>query len=314
MGCGEREHTAGTLRETPRMRTAIVPDELRDRPFTAAQAEALGVSRSSLRGSQWRNVFRGVWAHVDLPDSRELRFAAVRLVLPEGDFVCGLTSAWLYGIDVQDRRGDLVWMGCRTGRRLRTRSGCLVREITVEDCDLQVVDGVLMTTPLRTVFDCGRWLSLVEGVVVADAICHSGAVDRGTLKQYARTHRALRGVRRLDQVVDLVEPKSESPMETRVRLLIVFAGLPRPEAQLVILDRNRNFVARVDLGYPEQRLIVEYDGAFHWEQRRADDRRRDAIRDLGWQVLVVSREDYYDTPELTVAKVRHALNSTPSRA
>jgi hypothetical protein len=296
------------------MRTAFVPDELRYRPFTAAEAEAAGVSRSSLRGSQWRNVFRGVWAHVDLPDSRELRFAAVRLVLPVGDFVCGLTTAWLYGIDVQDRRGELVWMGCRTGRRLRTRSGCLVREITVDPSDLQLVDGVLMTTPLRTVFDCGRWLSLVEGVGVADAISHSGAITREALAAYAKSHRALRGVRRLDRVVDLMDARSESPMETRVRVLIVLAGLPRPEPQLVILDRGGGFVARADLGYEAQRFVVEYDGAFHWEQRREDDRRRDAMRELGWTVLVVSREDYYDTPDLIVSKVRSALNTVPSRA
>lgn len=300
--------------DTLRVRNARVPDELRCRPFTAAQAEVFGVSRSSLRGSQWRNVFRSVWANVDLPDSREMRLAAVRLVLPEGDFVCGLTAAWLYGIDVQDRRGELVWMGCRTGRRLRVRPGCLIREITVEDSDLQMVDGVLMTTPLRTVFDCGRWLSLVEGVVVADAIAHSGAVTRDELAAYAKSHRALRGVRRLDQVVNLMEPKSESPMETRVRLLIVLAGLPRPEPQLIILGRRGEFVARVDLGYEAQRYIVEYDGAFHWEQRRADDRRRDAMRDLGWTVLIVSREDYYDTPDLIVAKVRRALNRSASRA
>jgi Protein of unknown function (DUF559) len=314
VGCGYGERTAWVAFENPLMRTARVPTVLLDRPFTAVQAAAVGVSRSSLRGAQWRNVFRGVWAHQDLADSREMRFAAVRLVLPDGDFVCGLTAAWLYGIDVQDLRGELIWTGCRTGRRLRTRAGCLVREITVADDDLQVVDGVLMTTPLRTVFDCGRWLSVVEGTVVADAISHSGAVTHEALVAYARTHRALRGVRRLDQVVDLMDPRSESPMETRVRLLIVLSGLPRPHAQLVVVDRAGRFVARADLGYPDHRLIVEYDGAFHWEQRRADDRRRDAMRALGWRVLVVSREDYYDTPGATVEQVRAALDRSPSRA
>jgi hypothetical protein len=252
-------------------------------------------------------VFRDVWVHRDVADSREMRFAAVRLILPEGAFVCGLTAGWLYGSEVQDRRGELIWVGCRTGRRLRTRVGCLVREITVADSDLTLVDGVLVTTPLRTVFDCGRWLSLIEGVVVADALSHSGAMTQPDLAAYARTHRGLRGVRRLAQVLDLMEPKSESPMETRVRLLIVLAGLPKPTAQLVILDRNGQFVARADLGYEEQRLLVEYDGAFHWEQRRADDRRRDALRALGWTVLVFSREDYYQTPERILREIARAL-------
>jgi hypothetical protein len=289
------------------MRTAFVPESLRSGPFTTAQAAAAGVSRSALRGAPWRHVFRDVWVHRDVADSRGMRFAAVRLILPEGAFVCGLTAAWLYGIEVQDRRGQLIWVGCRTGRRLRTRVGCLVREITVADSDLTLVDGVLVTTPLRTVFDCGRWLSLIEGVVVADALAHAGAMTQPDLAAYARSHGGLRGVRRLAQVLDLVEPKSESPMETRVRLLIVLAGLPTPTAQLVIRDRNGQFVARADLGYEERRLLVEYDGAFHWEQRRADDRRRDALRALGWTVLVFSREDYYRMPERIVREVARAL-------
>jgi hypothetical protein len=252
-------------------------------------------------------VFRDVWAHEEVPDSRALRFAAVRLVLPEGAFVCGLTAAWLYGIEAQDRRQDLIWYGCRTGRKLRTRPGCLCREITVNDADVQFIDGLYVTSPLRTVFDCGRWLSLVEAVVVADALMHSELVSPAQLAAYARSHRRLRGVRQIDRVVELVEPKSESPMETRVRLLIVLAGLPKPEPQLIIRDRSDRIVARADLGYEAARFLIEYDGALHWEQRRADDRRRDLLRDLGWEVLVVSSEDYYQSPGLIIAKVRTAL-------
>jgi hypothetical protein len=289
------------------MRTARVPDQLRCGPFTTTLAKACGVTPSALRGSNWRNVFRDVWVHVDVPDTREMRLAAVRLVLAEGAFVCGLTAAWIYGTDVQDLRGELVWVGHRNGSRLRNRAGCLTREITVENSDLCVVDGITMTTELRTVFDCSRWLSLIEAVVVADTLAHAGALTPEELETYAKSHRALRGVRRVDQVVELMEPLSESQMETRVRLLIVLAGLPRPEAQLIINDRLGHFVARADLGYRAQRLIVEYDGAFHWEQRREDDRRREAMRDLGWTVLVLSAEDYYKTPGVTIEKVRSGL-------
>jgi hypothetical protein len=289
------------------MPIAQVPDELRSNPFTTRQAAAYGVSRSALRGAEWRHVFRDVWVHTGVADNRDMRLEAVRLVLGEGAFVCGLTAAWIYGCEVQDRRSELVWVGCRTSHRLRTRSGCLTREITVTDSDLQVINGITMTTEIRTVFDCARWLMLIEAVVVADALAHSGEVTPADLAHYAATHRGLRGVRKVDEVLDLVEPLSESPMETRVRLLIVLAGLPRPQAQLIVTDARGVFVARADLGYRERRLIVEYDGAFHWEQRRADDRRREAMRDLGWTVLVISAEDYYKTPSVTIAKIRTAL-------
>jgi hypothetical protein len=286
---------------------ARVPAALRDRPFTTSEAASVGVSASALRGPQWRHVFRNVWAHKELPDDRATRFAAVRLVLPPDAFVCGLTAAWLYGIDVQDRRGDLVWIGCRRGHRLRTRPGCMVREITVAEADLHMVDGVLMTTPLRTVFDCGRWLTLVEAVVVADALAHADLTSPPELLGYYRNHRGLRGVRQLPQVIDLLEPKAESPMETRVRLLIVLSGLPRPDAQVIVVDRQRKFVARADLGYPEHRLLIEYDGAWHWEQLAADERRRDDMRRLGWDVLLVTGDDYYRNPARILERVRSAL-------
>jgi hypothetical protein len=289
------------------MRRPLVPDPLRSKPFTTAQAADLGVSRSALRSSPWRNVFRDVWVHDAVPDSRELRLASIRLVLPAGAFVCGLTAAWLYGIEAQDPRQQMIWYGARTGRKLTARPGCLFRQITVDDGDLVMIDGVYVTTPLRTVFDCGRWLSLVEAVVVADALSHSAQTTREELAAYLSTHRRLRGVRQLDRVLDLIEPKSESPMETRVRLLIVLAGLPSPELQVLIRDHAGRIVARADLGYESARLAIEYDGALHWAQRRADDRRRDLMRELGWDVLVVSSEDYYQTPGLIVAKVRGAL-------
>jgi hypothetical protein len=232
------------------------------------------------------------------------------LVLADDAFVCGLTAAWLYGIDVQDGRGELVWVGFRTpnSRRGRQRPGCFVREIIVLDDDLVRWGGVAVTTPVRTAFDCIRWLSPVEGLVVADALAHDELVTVESLAAYTVEHRPLRNVRKVDRALGQIEPLTESPMETRVRLLLVRAGLPRPLPQHVVLDHVGEFVARLDLAYPERRLAIEYDGSFHWNQRRADDRRREALREVGWTVLVVSADDYYRTPETVIAKVRRALS------
>lgn len=290
-----------------RVRRARIPAALRDAPFTTRAAAHHGVGRNALLGPTWRHVFRNVWVHNDLPDDRVVRLAAVRLILGEEAFVCGPTAAWLYGIDVQDRRSDLVWIGFPNGGRCRQRPGCFVREITVDETDIVCWDDVPLTTPVRTVFDCVRWLSPVEGVVVADALARGGLVTCDALARYTAEHRPLRHVRRVDRAMGLIEPLSESPMETRLRLLLVLAGLPRPVAQHVVHDASGRFVARLDLAYPRAKLAVEYDGAFHWSQRRADDRRRDALRGLGWTVLVVSSEDYYRTPDAVIAKIRSAL-------
>lgn len=83
-------------------------------------------------------------------------------------------------------------------------------------------------------------------------------------------------------------------------------GNPRPQAQVHVFDRQGGFVGRADLGYEALKVVFEYDGALHWKQRREDDRRRDAMREAGWVVIVFSAEDIYLHPEATAARIRRA--------
>ncbi|MBV9870182.1 MAG: DUF559 domain-containing protein [Frankiaceae bacterium] len=287
------------------MRSANVPNALRTGPFTTAFAARHGVSRTALQGEAWRHLLRDVWVHRDVPDSKLLRVQAVSLVLGDGAFVCGLTAAWVFGVTADDPRVEDVWVGCMPGRRLRQREGCIVKELRVEESDLCVVAGVRMTTPLRTAFDCARWLSLVEAVVVADSLAHAELISARELREYCASRQGWPGLKQARRVVGLIEPLAESPMETRLRLLLVLSGLPCPKAQVIV--KARGFSARGDLGYEDFKVMIEYDGAFHWGQRRADDRRRDRMRDLGWVVIVVSAEDYYQAPRAIVERVRSEL-------
>src|SRR4051794_749286 len=291
------------------MRRATVPDGLRDRPFTLDMASAAGITPSCLQAAPWKSVLRTVWVHQEVPDSRELRLAAARLVIPEYGVLCGLTAAWVLGVDVR-REGDLdVHVGFAKGRRIRKRDGLEVCQETLDEGDWCLIDGVRVTTPLRTAFDCLRWLHRAEPVVVADALTHAGLVSLDELRAYFASKRRLRNLRIGEALLDLVDPKSESPMETRTRLVIIAGGLPRPESQWEIRTPAGTFVARADFAYPEHKVAVEYDGAWHWSQRRADDRRRDAMRALGWVVLVYDADDIYGDPDRVVAEVAAALRS-----
>lgn len=290
------------------MRYGTVPDALRKGPFTTQQAAALGVTRHMLQGDSWWQILRGVWVHADNPDSRELRLAAVRLVLGQGSFICGPTASWGYGIDVIHPLAKDVWVGRFPGSRFRKRAGFVVRQVEVGPGDLVEIGGAPITTPLRTAFDCARWLPLVEGVVVADALSHAGRFTEAEFAAYVEGHRGARGIRSADRVAEVMDSRSESPMESRLRMLLILEGLPRPEPQYRVCDVGELVVARADLAYPEYRVIVEYDGAQHFKQRRADDRRRDRMRDLGWNVIVVSAEDYFQMPWAVVASVRNALS------
>jgi hypothetical protein len=288
----------------------LVPESLRDRPFSRADARAAGLTDKSLESSPWRQVFRTVWVHEDVPDSRDLRLAAARLVIPEHGVLCGLTAAWVPGVDVR-RQDDLdVHVGFAKGRRIRRREGLVVCQETLDESDWMVVDGVRVTTPLRTAFDCLRWLRGAERLVVADALTHAGLVTVEELTAYFASKRRLRNLRIGESLLEHIEPRSESPQETRTRVIIVEAGLPRPEAQHNIVTPGGAFVARADLAYPLYKIAVEYDGAWHWMRHRQDERRRQAMRALGWTVLVFDADDVYRRPERIVSEVAAALRSS----
>lgn len=291
------------------MATARVPEELRHRPFTREQALEAGISLKALRSSPWRSVLRGVWAHVDLPDTRENRLAAARLLIPPYGVLCGLTAAWVHGLDVRYLDDLDVHVGFPKGRRIRPRPGIVVCQETLEPSDWCEIDGVRVTTPLRTTFDCMRWLRGSERLVVADAMAHAELVLVEELRHYFASKRRLRNLRRGEALLDDVEPLAESPMETRLRVILTTSGLPRPVAQFEIRDAGGRFVARADLAYPEQRLAVEYDGAWHWKQRREDERRRAAMRAAGWEVLVYDADDVYGDPDRVVHEVQGALRA-----
>lgn len=174
--------------------------------------------------------------------------------------------------------------------------------------DIARLGSVRVTTPLRTTFDALRLLRGPDLLVVADAMTHAGLVTLKDLREYFATHHRLRNLRVGEQLLDLVEPATESPMESRLRWELHVAGLPRPVVQFEVWDAGA-FVARLDLAYPERKIAIEYDGAWHWERRRHDDRRRDRLRALGWTVLVFSAEDIFQQPLAMTAQIARALRA-----
>jgi hypothetical protein len=291
-------------------RRAFVPPELLSGPFTTATAIALGLTHAALQSAPWRRLFRDVWVHVDVPDTREVRLSAVRLILPDRATVCGLTAAWLHGVDVR-RIDDLdIHVGFPPGTRVRRRAGLDVCQETLAESDVVIVDGLRVTSPLRTAFDCARWLRGAERVVVLDALTHSRLVSVDEIAAYIAGKRRLRNLRVAEKVLHLVDPLAESPMETRLRLLLIDAGLPRPTSQFNVFDDRGRFVGRLDLAFEKQKVAVEYDGAQHWEERRHDDRRRTRLRELGWVILVYSSSDYYGRRQEIVSEVARHLHAT----
>lgn len=285
-----------------------VPPELTRRPFTVSEARRFGLTRYHLRSSSWRRLLRDVYAWAGLQDELRLRALAAARVLPAGAVVSGTSAAWLHGVDVREtQRLDLEVTIPRNGH-MRTRPGLLVRRAALEAADVDVVQGLPVTSRVRTCFDLARRPPLVEAVVAADAFLHAG-LPLSELLAYAARSRGWRGVRQIDRVAGLSEPAAESPMETRLRLVLVLGGLPRPVAQLRVYDRWGVFIARVDLAYPNARLALEYDGSDHFTPQQAalDRRRRNALEDAGWSVRQFTSTDVYRHASVIVGQVERHL-------
>jgi len=262
-------------------RPASVPPELLVAPFTSAQAAALGITASQLRSSAFRRVLRDVYVAAHVPDCPELRAAAARLVIPDEAVVGYEDAAWLHGADVRDRRSlDVKVIGQR-GDQIR-RDGVLATSALLEPGDVTVVRGIAVTTQVRTAFDLARRKDLIEAVVGIDAMLNRGGCDLDELTAYATEHRRWRWVRTVDEALKHAEPLSQSPMETRQRMRLVLAGLPRPRAQVPIRDDDGHVFAWIDNGYEEFRVGADYDGEDHRERWRYDLERQERIRDRDW--------------------------------
>lgn len=149
--------------------------------------------------------------------------------------------------------------------------------------------GVRLTTPLRTALDLGCALSRPEALAAFDAFARLHGVSRDDLEACLPRYRGRRGVVRMRQLVPLVDARSESPGESRSRLLIHDEGLPPPVPQFWVLSHGQPLY-RLDLAWPKHRVAVEYDGAWHEltdSQRVADRARRDWLHRHGWTVIVI---------------------------
>jgi hypothetical protein len=101
-------------------------------------------------------------------------------------------------------------------------------------------------------------------------------------------------------------------MESRLRMLLVLARLPRPEVQLAVYDDEGGFLGRPDLLYPRQRLAIEFDGGNHRDRLVDDNRRQNGLVGAGFRLLRFTSADVYGKAEVIANQVRQALTSRHS--
>ncbi len=268
-------------------RPHAIPRPLRTRPFTYAEARAVGVSPKTLRGDRFQRLHRGVVVCADIELTLEVRVRAALLILPPGTAATGETALRLYGLDVgRDRRLHFT-----TTRPHQRRIAGVVVHRRQRPALRQFWNGIPVTTPEQTLVEASRRLSLVDRVIAGDWLIHQKLATLTSLQQFVeKVHD--HGVKRARRAMLLVRERVESPRETVLRLMIVFARLPEPEPNVPLREAGE-FVARPDLIYPQYRIAIEYDGLYHFKkssQRDRDIKRREALEASGWRVIVITAE------------------------
>lgn len=285
-------------------RRPIIPAELTRGPFTLEEARAAGLRQ--LRGRAWRRLTPTVWVWSGLRESPLVTLSAALRRLPPGAAFSGRTAAWLHGLDVPPC--DPIEASVPRAAGVSGRAGISLRKADIDPADLTVRQGLPATSITRTLSDLAATRPLVEAVIAADLALHAGRTSVSDL--HAAAARGSRtAAARLRRVIELAEPLSESPMETRLRLLLVLGGLPRPLAQVVLRNPRGAFLGRADLYYPGSRVAIEYDGRGHLRSLTEDSRRQNGLLNAGYRLLRFTASDVLGTPETVLATVRGALSS-----
>jgi very-short-patch-repair endonuclease len=292
-------------------RNPIVPRELTRGAFTVAEARRAGLARWHLEGATWRRLGPGVYAWAGLAETSALRLEAARLHIPESALFSGRTAAWLHGLDVDPCNPiEMVLRGDGEGWE---RGGVRVRRVEVDDCEVVVRRGFRTTSLVRTLSDLSRKLSVVEAVVITDMALRAGLIRRAKLSDWVGRRGGRKGVGAMRRVLELADARAESPMETRLRLLLVLNGLPRPEVQVTVRDETGAFIGRPDLYYSEHRLGIEYDGETHRASIAEDNRRQNRLLLAGIRLLRFTGADVLRRPSGVVTQVKSALAQAASK-
>jgi very-short-patch-repair endonuclease len=182
--------------------------------------------------------------------------------------------------------------------------GIVIRRGTIAADEICLRQSIDCTTPARTAYDIGRRVSGDTAIIRIDALLNATGCKVKEVARIADRYPGARGIRRLRDAMDLADGGAESPKETELRLLLVRDGLPRPVTQIRVGRR------RIDMGWPEWKVGVEYDGEQHWTNPDdyADDiERLEYLAAQGWIIVrVSSRQLRYYRPEI-LARVRRAL-------
>ena len=281
-------------------------------PFSRADARRAGIPVKHLASRRFRRLFYDAYVRADVPVTPLVRASAALRISPLGSHASHQTAAQIWDGVVPDQPLTHV-SSPRTGTR-SARQGVGSHQ-TSDGSEVVTFGGLRVSSPAQTFIDLATELTLVDLVVLGDSLVKKG---RATIRQLieATLRWKGKGCRAARRAARLVRAGVDSPMETRLRLLMVFAGLPEPVVNHIVFDARGAVSKRFDLSYPELKLVIEYDGRQHAESDRQwerDTERREEMDVEEWRLIVIRSKDIYVQPLRTLERIVDAMRARGAR-
>ncbi|OAZ38946.1 hypothetical protein CBF90_08690 [Microbacterium sp. AISO3] len=303
-------------------RRASLPQDIARQAFATNEARAFGVSRGRLRAADLRHPHHGIYAALDAGDDDDT-VGRCRLLLPAlgpEQLFSGRTAAALWGMPLPRASTPPMLEVISAGGGAAMRRPGVIGSRTGLILERRDVDGVPVLSPTETWCRlaagrqplAGRWL-----VATADFLLSGRRGERGRtrplttraeLEAAVVARGSARGARSLRSALDRARSPVDSPQETLLRVALVDAGIPEPQVQVAV--RTAAGVRHADLGWPEQRVLLEYQGDEHRSSRRRwleDLTRVQLLEDAGYRVILVGSADLDDGAGALAARIRRAL-------
>lgn len=276
------------------------------KPFTRRAALASGISVTVLAGPSYQRLFHGLYIGAEVRVDVKHQARAALSVAPPGSYVSHHTAARLWGGWAPLDPNTHVSVPPGSSRSER-------RGITAHrgrDGAPALRSGIPLSRPAEVFGElAAAGVNLVDLVAVGDSLVKAKAITPEELRDHAEARQGA-GCRRARRAAAYVRSGVDSIMESRLRMLIVLAGLPEPMVNKITRDEIGTWIWRFDLCYETLRLIIEYDGRDHALRKRqwnSDIRRREQLTSEGWRIIVITAEAFFESPTDTLGRIRAAL-------
>jgi hypothetical protein len=237
--------------------------------------------------------------------------------MPPSAFFSHVTAAALHGFPLPLRlqNSNRLDISLPAPHRAPHARGIIGHRLTISPLDIEESDELRLTTAARTWCDLGSVLSLLDLVAAGDFVIRRSAPLAGIteLVEVAESRISQRGRANVRAALPLLSDRSESPPESILRVLIQWAGLPKPSVNREIFDSTGTFIARVDLFIEECGLVIEYQGDYHRTEKnrwRLDMTRRSKIEAVGLGYMEVNADDLRNPSELGARIRTRAVRTT----